>query len=482
MLLAFVVFLVSCSSAQKRAEKLLEHAQFEEAIPIFETILKEDPGNAEALSGLRKAQAGWIDHKLISVRMTRLAGNSEEATRLLLEAHQKQLAWGGTLPAKVAFTKEEESQYALQFAQKRIPADLAQGFPLRAEVFLQRYRPILAGSSNTSGSTKVWPELHQLTLAAGKKSCAEWLKFTHAGRPFFGRFRARYCQLWGEQAPENNEEWGLALQRFYRSFNVLWRDGTSMELPLRLSTQETLRITFERTGWFDPKGAQALPLQLNGAYLETKGETPVRLSHSYTAQEEYYDNGEKKQPRWPNSPQNRRLLGSPSSPNSFDSQDSAPVKKIRNVTREHSYMGTRKELALKIQLGVSALLDGGEISPQFENSFQDSGIEHDENQPRMGLLPKKVTFPIPAEWRKAQLENFSARFADQLIDRWRSVYCKPTALGDSATAAAQHADAVELCLRQNFKETPSLVQSWYLKTLGVTLEDSDTVLKRSGTP
>src|SRR4051794_18068864 len=91
--LAVLVAFLGCSSLKKKAQESLEAGSYDRAMQLFEQYLRKNPDDSEALQGLKDARHGWIDKKLISVRMARLAGNQQQALDLLLEALNKEQNW-----------------------------------------------------------------------------------------------------------------------------------------------------------------------------------------------------------------------------------------------------------------------------------------------------------------------------------------------------------------------------------------------------
>ena len=54
--LILTLLLVGCSSTLKKAGNLMESGAYEQAIPLYEQILREDPKNEEAIIGLKTAR------------------------------------------------------------------------------------------------------------------------------------------------------------------------------------------------------------------------------------------------------------------------------------------------------------------------------------------------------------------------------------------------------------------------------------------
>ena len=68
----------------------MEQSLYGEAEQVYEQILKEDPKDTEAAVGLKKARNGFIEKKLIAVRIARMAGGSVQSLKVFLHVVQKE--------------------------------------------------------------------------------------------------------------------------------------------------------------------------------------------------------------------------------------------------------------------------------------------------------------------------------------------------------------------------------------------------------
>jgi alkyl sulfatase BDS1-like metallo-beta-lactamase superfamily hydrolase len=72
--IGFCVLAVSmsaCTSMSKRAKESLEAGDHEKAAELYEKVVARDPGDKEAVSGLKQARAGVIEQRLLFVRKAR---------------------------------------------------------------------------------------------------------------------------------------------------------------------------------------------------------------------------------------------------------------------------------------------------------------------------------------------------------------------------------------------------------------------------
>ncbi|NDD92198.1 hypothetical protein EBZ37_08945 [bacterium] len=123
LVVAFLIFLSACSSPIKRADKLMESGNFQEAIEILEEASITNRNDRDILEKLKEAKTKLVQRKFIEVRLARMAGNSEGALDLLTETLEKREKWGSSIKQQsgaVQVTIQEESEYARPVLRRRI--------------------------------------------------------------------------------------------------------------------------------------------------------------------------------------------------------------------------------------------------------------------------------------------------------------------------------------------------------------------------
>ncbi|MDB2426188.1 hypothetical protein N9W41_01450, partial [bacterium] len=139
-LLILVTFLtIGCSTLHDKAQKHLTNESYDQAIGVYQDILRYDPKDRGALAGLTKARVGWIGKKLIQVRLLRLAGNHRKSLDLLLSIYSNENAWGVFPTGAAAFTQEEESHFAQKSIKFVVLKSLKKNKPLKAQFYLEKY-------------------------------------------------------------------------------------------------------------------------------------------------------------------------------------------------------------------------------------------------------------------------------------------------------------------------------------------------------
>ncbi|TSA04206.1 MAG: hypothetical protein D4R81_02210, partial [Nitrospiraceae bacterium] len=129
LLLLLVVgsLFLGCNQLHRDAQTLMEGENYGDAAKVYERILKVDPSDAKAIVGLKKARLGWIDKKLLDVRMLRLAEQAGPASELLKQIIKSEREWQFYPEGAVQYTQEEETQYAVRFIKAQTDAWSAKG-------------------------------------------------------------------------------------------------------------------------------------------------------------------------------------------------------------------------------------------------------------------------------------------------------------------------------------------------------------------
>ena len=130
--LAFLGLFIGCSSPIKKADKLMESGQFQEAVSLLERASTEKPNDLDIVAKLNEAKTKFVERKFIEVRLTRIAGNQEGALDLLSAALEQREKWRSSLrhhSSGVQVTIEEESSFARPSLRRRLDSLNESGLP-----------------------------------------------------------------------------------------------------------------------------------------------------------------------------------------------------------------------------------------------------------------------------------------------------------------------------------------------------------------
>jgi hypothetical protein len=480
---------MACGSAKKRASEYMEKGLYDDAIRTYEEIVTKHPDDTEARAGLQKARAAWLDKRLIDVRMTRLAGSGDKALDMLLDIENREAVWGTEPMGNVAFTQNEETSYGIAYADKYAADATAQKLPLRAEVFLLRYQKLFAGG-DTAGRFQA---IRSRTKAAGKASCegllpsngkkkradiAQDLALKH---PYYYDFLREYCDYWGTETPDPSDTAEQYVKGYVGKFNVSALGVVNLPADIRVFLADAAKTAFQRTGWYDSDGGQSLDLNVGGSYTLYETKQAQALQHVYKEQVPYtvYEDIQKTREVPYNETDfvydavakiNRPIVVTKYRTETYTASE--PQTRYRDVDRVYRYQGFEHDRKITIGLSSQLSLANRPLQLELSDVSQTGGIEHDENQPTIGLSPQHPALQDPPAWLKTESARFVAQFEQKLGDLWRDTYCQGTGSEDIAISG----DAVGKCLRQKSAQTPAFAESWYQRNFGVSAIEAKGVL------
>lgn len=483
-LVALTLFLEGCSTAHKRAEKYLEAQAYDDAASTFEEILREDPKDADAVIGLQVARNKIIDTKLIQIRLSRMAGNQQNAIDMLLNLVDAENSWKLYPKGQVAFTQAEESSLALSFLKTKVKEYLAKKHPLPADIQLKRYRPIFEGDLVTKFSM-----LQGEVQKYGRNRC-ENLSSEGSSKnlPYYAYFIRRFCAYWGGPQRETASTDDSRLAELFGRVEVTLRiKGIPQELSGVLT--ETLRDSFSDSPWYDPKGKKTVRVILDGDFLKRHEKEAVRLVHQYTEQVPYT--------AYVPVMQSRQVPYSSSSyqcdtvyggyGQSAQVCGYVPVTKYRTeyytetvaVTQYREVPRTQPYEADKhyqfLGLLVKGRVEFGSYQKVIEitEKSEETSFQHDWNLPEIGLTPKALELPDPLDWLKDQGKSVATQTAEAGSQLWTNLFCKPQVKDRSI---ASQGDQVHRCLKQHLGDPPKFAEKWYDSIIGQSVRETKDAL------
>jgi hypothetical protein len=438
-----------------------------------------------------------MDRRLIEVRLARLAGSNEKALDMLLEAVNREGQWKTEPGGKVAFTQNEEIGYGMGFAEKTAAEAAARKVPLRGEYFLLKYRKLFEGGEvarrfeAARSHTKVAGKLSCQSLlpsappaAAGgkkKKGAPDPVAELATRHPYYYLFARSYCDYWGVATPEPP----AVAEKFHEGYTgriqVSALGVTNLQADLRVFIADGARAAFERTAWYDAGGTQSLDVNVGGGYTYADSRQPQSLKHVYTESVPYTEYVEvRKSKEVPYTATEGVFdpvskLTKPHEVTRYRTEyynTSEPQTRYRDVQRTFHYQGFQHDRKLTLALSSQVALEKHPLQLELSEVSRTGGIEHDENQPSIGLRPEHPALEDPPGWLRTQSNRFVAQFEQKLANLWRETYCAGTGNEDLAVSG----DSVQKCLRQRLAETPSFADAWYQKNLGVSVREALSVL------
>lgn len=469
----------------KKAESLMETGAYEEAIPLFEQLLRSDPRDEKAIAGLKSAREKVIDSKLIQVRLSRIAENNQNAVDILAGLVALENKWQTYPAGKVAFTQDEESGYAFDFVAKTIVKALREAKPLLAQYTANKYA-LIFGTSQQKQFNSVQLQIKE----AGLNQCKQLSTPVDRTKPYFLQFVKKLCSVWGDSGPATSSSADPKAKGLFRDVDT----GVRIEgIPQGFEGQfaSDLQAALKSTPWFHPSGeAGTVRVNLSGSYKKTRDRDPIRQVHEYTVRVPYiaYEKVQKSREVPYQTTQLNCYSGTCTNTpvtqyRTEYYEESQPVTRYRNDPRTQAYEAWKYRQVLKIIVEGQVDLGASHTLISVSERTEKEAIQHDWNMPDIGLFPKPLDLPDPTDWLKRQSAATAQQFETKISETWNALYCAdhlsddlPKNDANSKKVLALSGDQVHQCLRLAKKKPPEFVNRWYQAHFGINAAQANEIL------
>lgn len=478
VILSGALFLLSgCHKTHKNADTLLDAEEYEAAAQSYTALLGQDPRDAQAIVGRTKARNGWIDKKLIDVRMLRLSGQAHAALDLLTQIIAREREWQFSPVGAVQYTQEEETDQAVQFVAAQLDAWRTNGPLLRARAFLQQYRPVFASPS----LVKKYEDLLSLLMDAARAECLGQARELDASHPYHAIFVARYCQSWGITIPTPFDPGQVRAAGLFNELAIAF-SVTGIPDVLQQELRHQLTQSFKKTAWYDPAAKLALPVQVVAGFTTEETKTSESAIHEYTVQVPYTSMV----------PQTRRIpyttyfqrcdgyscVSVPETTYRYETYN-VPATRYRDEPRQFPYERWRHHQALGFHATVRALVGGTDAASTRTQNAAQTDTTHTHQVPEVGLAPDPLTLPDPLQWLKKEMSTASTDWGQALSKSWSELYCAPPA---AAETSAELTDHVFRCLQDSRTTPPPFVDAWFKQRFNGGRAEVDRWLTQTAGP
>jgi hypothetical protein len=474
-LISLMVLVVACSSAHKRAEKLMKAESYEEAMKLYEGILNGDPSDEKAQIGLRKAREKVIDRKLIQVRKTRMGGNVEGSLNMLKQVIDWEDKWSFFPGGAVAFTQKEEMEFATRYLNKNIERAVKKNLPLRGSYLLHTYQKLYGNEYQ-----KKYSALKDKVSKRGLKRCKQMQKGKLRNMHYYGGFLRSYCGYYGVELKNLNRRLGQRKEKLFSDIKVdISINQAPASYPKEIS--DKLRKALKKTAWYWQDGPVVLQTKIHGDYNRQHSTNTDYRTHSYMesvqyteyvdvdrdiqepyqARETQYNPATKAyEDRWVTKYRTRTIT------------ERQPETRYRDEPRTYNYTAINHHQVLELSAALEGRVLGKyPIRAGLNEKLNERDSEHSNNLPHMGLAPDPLRLTSPDQWLSENADKMVQEFETNLVNLWKKLYCRPSAKGLIASG-----ENVHKCLRQTKDNPPKYVEAWYNKRLGVSVAEAYSLL------
>lgn len=448
IVLLALLFLVSCSSAKRRAIELSEKGHFEEAILEWEKALKDDPKDEEALEGLKKSQEMAINNRLVQLRNLRNSNEHARALDALKSLVELQAKWNYKLDVNSATFQGKETALLWNPFKNEVTARLKKGHALSAAALYLDFKDIFAFAPKGELDGE-----RARIFSAGKKSCRAFKDSVQY--PYLASFHNRYCEYFGVKKTSK-----IVYSDVYGHLKINYTlDGTTEESKYTLLTK--MNSSFRETPWYLKSSSKEIPLTVSGKLV---GKTRSQLVEQV---QEYWD---KETYTTHESIRKSCLKSDGSYEDCYEVQE---VTKERDVRKEFEYTATKLSQDITLNFKSEFHLVKMIHTVEMDKDYHEELIVHDHYMPHIDLYPPKIKKLETPEsiWEKFSQES-AERFKDKLMKVWVAEYCKlPETMSFSSVA-----ENVLRCRKSPEMKSSDFVNTWFQNNYGSSNAVAEKVL------
>lgn len=485
--IVFYFSLIGCTSLQKEGEEHLENENYSEALDIFEALLEKNHENKKAQAGLRKAQRGWIDKKLLETRRLRMSDNHHGSIELLRKIVDKQNTWDVFPTGAVAFTQKEELFHSRKNVIQMMGRFLKKKKALKAFLVSRRYRSFFQTQRDQLLFKAMKPKIHKVA----KRNCRTMSHNLKREQFYYGQFVSEYCGLWNLPKPELSLAESELLKDQYGEIKIM-SSASGLPENFGIDLEEKLNQGLKVTPWYHPKSHKTLSLKLVGDYRYEYTRESTRLEHSYTVSVPY-EHSWTEQSSANQHKSNTALSdfgtamslvgtvlqlasGSFGTPNRVDNGDGTVTyteTRYRDEPRSMDYPATNHLENFESDLALTGKFNKKSFRIVRSEDEDRKTISHSNRMANIGLYPVRAQVTGADEWIKNERQQMAGEFTEKLQTQWKQEHCWPM---EHNQPTREKTENVFRCLKFASHEFPGTYENWIKRKFGVSMEQLASVL------
>lgn len=460
-------FLASCNPQYQNAKILMDGQEYEAAEHAYRQILSDDPSDAEATVGVRRARLGWIDNKLLDVRMLRLSDQTETSFDLLKEIIKREREWQFFPEGAVQFTQLEEIEHAARYVEVRVESLIGKRHLLKARDFVGASSPVLQSPRNLLLIEKLARALGE----AATQECRGYEESLTEKQPYFATFVVRYCASWGHKAQFRFDPAQARSSNLYRDLHVSGSADTIPDAMLRHGLEQMVK-EFRETPWFDANGQLSLETQVIAAFESNQNKEIENALHTYTVNVPYLETEIVPLPAFGYQQVCDAYGYCHNAPHSNLSFQPVTVTKYRQESRQVSFQRWRHRQALFFQGEVISTLANMKASAIHTEKLMIEDTEHPHAAPEVGLQPDPLQLKDPLPWLMTQIDTAAEKWKQELGTAWEVSNCEKP---EEATLDDDLSNYVFRCLHGLKKDAriPAFIETFFQDKFGATQQVVD---------
>lgn len=440
-----------CANRFARANEFAQEGKYVEAAELFDQLVREKPGDPEVLASRDRARQYAVEQTLSQAREARLEERHDDAMVLFGQGLGLRARWALKVNGAIESTVDDLAAYSTALLVARVRGPIAAGAGLEAEHRLARFRALLGQNEMKSLAT----DLKTQVTSAGARSCQALSKEASPKSPYWRWWVSRYCAHFGVEgvSPVPLPDAAGALAPSVRLQGA--QEGQNTAVATRLDA------AFKASPWFDPLSTQAASALAQGSFRANYVRAPLSLLGQWTEQVPYtvqvavqrtkqvpYQDTEHYTEQHPYTAYRQGLAVTEQQTVHKTRQvtrfrtetytEQVPETRTRGVPREFRYAATQVRVQYDFEASLALRLPGGlSLSAAHQQTYEDTGLEHDVSFPAANVHPTRPSFTNPSDWFSTRAGEVGRALSEALHTEWRVRFCAapPTSIDEAARCA-----------------------------------------------
>jgi hypothetical protein len=442
-LFLITLFLIGCASTKEKASDNLKKGNYLKAFELFVKAVKEDPSDAEAQAGKRKAGKALMNEKLVELKRGIDAGQVETSLMRAKWIYDFQQKHGANNFANMAGYQKSQLKRLYPLFRKDISSTTSLERPLRSMLYYKEYS-VLFKKINPRELGTIQKKINN----AGQKRC-KTLSLNSKGFDFYRGFVNSYCSYFGKSL---NLSTNLK-NELYKTQSVSI-DVKGLKSGLHPVLKEELQKALADSPMYDPKGKNKLPIKIAGTYDHNKVNYMENKMHNYRERVAYQETETVEKSRFV-------LLGDASicrlrktDPNCIIKNNKSyrketyleedAVVKYRYEDKAFPYQVMTHKRTMNLSLNGEFQFKDKNYYFTMEKNLDESDFEHSMNIEKIGLKPKKNKLRSENKMARSVFNAYAKSYFEKTKEAWINEFCKDT---DGSGNIATSGNGILKCMR-----------------------------------
>lgn len=456
--------LVGCGSVRSEANDAFSRKDWVRAAELYEKVLAEHPGDAEAKARLVESRTHVVEGLFDQCRQLRSSNQVDAAIRKVDEALHLLHVWQLQLTGPVRQRTNEELTWAGHSIRDEVRSLAQSGRPLAAEAAITKRMALLSYPEYAT----IKGDVEHTVSETGRTKCTKIAAFAKPDAPFLSHRIAAYCAHFGATvAIEANVP---LLSKVVVQGKI---DGTNDEQRQRLDA--ALNTWLKRSSWYSADSPRAAVAFVQGKHTASFKTINVQLTQPWKEAIEYQELENYQEPytetytdyehyteQVPYTAYETRTKTCGFGSHTYSCSEQVPVTRYRTESRTRPVTKTRTKYRNAVRTVTKVRYEdrifsysARELRGEYDASWtvqitlvegaqpmvlkgggsaSRKGYDHDVTFAPAGVHPQHDVLMTHDGWFLVQLGEMEKTFQEASAQHWKRTYCQSPSFTEEEAA------------------------------------------------